>query len=133
MRIQLLRTFLACAELRSISLAAGELLYSESSVASHIRDLEKALGAQLFTRRDGRLELTTAGEAVLSPAARLLRTADEMARSIRECARDGRRGRVPRPAPGIANAAGTSLPRPRQVATTQPLRHVPARRREESR
>ena len=91
MRIQLLRTFVAVAELGSPSLAAQRLLYSESSVAYHIRELEKSLGAQLFTRADRSLELTRAGQAALGPTVDLLRTADRMAEAVHVATRPERR------------------------------------------
>ena len=73
MRIQLLRTFLVCADLRNFLLAAERLVYSESTIGYQIRVLEKSLGAQLFTRANSHRELTTAGRAILRPSIELLR------------------------------------------------------------
>lgn len=115
MRIQLLRTFLVCAELRNFALAAQRLLYSESSVAYHIRDLEKSLGAQLFIREDGRLELTPAGALILRPTALLVRTADEMTELIKESVhspdgvRSGPRRAVQGPRPTAMPVPGREL------------------------
>lgn len=91
MRLQLLRTFVVVAELGSPSLAAQRLLYSESSVACHIRELEKSLGAQLFTKANHSLELTRAGQAALGPTVDLLRTADRMAEAVHVATRPERR------------------------------------------
>ncbi len=123
MRIQLLRTFLVCAELRSFSLAAQRLLYAESSIAYHIRDLEKALGARLFARRDGRLDLTPAGQAILQPAVRLLRTADEMTRLIQECSPGAAQRR--RVQPPLRVAGTTEVPVPRRRLPQESGRSAP--------
>ena len=91
MRLQLLRTFVVVAEVGSPSVAAQRLLYSESSVAYHIRELEKSLGAQLFTRTSQSLQLTRAGEAALGLTIELLRTADRIAEAVHVAARPERR------------------------------------------
>lgn len=116
MRIQLLRTFVVVAEVGSPSVAAQRLLYSESSVAYHIKELEKSLGAQLFTRTNHCLELTRAGQAALGPTIDLLRTADRMAEAVHVATRTARRpvrptmSVAPRPRP----ARPAPSPRPSQ-------------------
>lgn len=79
MRIQLLRTFVVVAEVGSISRAAQRLVYSNSSVFYHIRDLEKILGVRLFERMDKSMELTMAGRAIAPFAKDLLFAAEQIA------------------------------------------------------
>lgn len=56
-----LQTFIKVAELKSFSLAALELGYSQSSVSTQIINLEKELGHLLFDRIGHKIELTANG------------------------------------------------------------------------
>ncbi|WP_295900162.1 LysR family transcriptional regulator [uncultured Bdellovibrio sp.] len=59
---ELLSTFLAVAEAGRVSAAAKSLHISQPSVTSHIRQLEEALGVQLFKRSVKGVELTAKGQ-----------------------------------------------------------------------
>lgn len=60
-RLQRLAVFEAAARLGSFSAAARDLEMTQPAVTRHIRSLERALGAMLFTRSSNRSELTAAG------------------------------------------------------------------------
>ena len=61
-RLQLITTFLAVAEVRSLSAAARMLGTSQPTVSRRLRDLEQLLGARLATRSTHRFDLTAEGE-----------------------------------------------------------------------
>lgn len=82
MRIQLLRTFVVVASCRSFAVAAEQLLYSESSVTYHVRELEKSLRAQLIVRSGRSLELTRVGSAVLDVCIEVLAAADRLTDAV---------------------------------------------------
>lgn len=56
-----MQTFIKVAELKSFSLAASELGYSQSAVSTQISNLEKELGHLLFDRIGHKIELTDNG------------------------------------------------------------------------
>ncbi len=62
------RAFLAVAETGSLSAAARALGQSQPTLGRHVRAAEAALGATLFVRAPGGLELTEIGRALLAPA-----------------------------------------------------------------
>ena len=68
-----LEVFVAAAEYNSFTKAAEALYLSQSTVSSHIRSLEEALGTVLF-RRDAKkkIELTEAGKRAYGPARDIL-------------------------------------------------------------
>ncbi len=73
-----LRAFEATARHLSVTLAAGELNVTPGAVSLQIKELEAALGIQLFVRRPRQLILTAPGEqyfATLRTAFRLMREA----------------------------------------------------------
>ncbi|HEX2145721.1 MAG TPA: LysR substrate-binding domain-containing protein [Glycomyces sp.] len=80
MRPQQLRAFLAVAQTRHFTQAAEELSVTQPSLSKQIRSLETELGAPLFTRARGRIELTDAGQTLL-PHARRITAAVTAARS----------------------------------------------------
>lgn len=61
-RLQLITTFLAVAERRSLSAAARALGTTQPTVSRRLRDLEHLLNARLATRTTHRFELTAEGE-----------------------------------------------------------------------
>lgn len=63
-RLQLITTFLAVADQRSLSAAARQLGTSQPTVSRRFRQLETALGVRLALRSTHRFELTTEGEAL---------------------------------------------------------------------
>ncbi|MFD7999517.1 LysR family transcriptional regulator [Streptomyces mirabilis] len=79
-----LRYFVAAAEAGTIAGAAAREHISQSTVALAIGELERALGVQLFLRRQAKgLTITQAGLAVLADARPLLAHADELVSNAR--------------------------------------------------
>jgi DNA-binding transcriptional LysR family regulator len=68
-RLQLITTFLAVAEGRSLSAAARTLGTSQPTISRRLRDLEQLLGARLATRSTHRFDLTAEGEELQRRAA----------------------------------------------------------------
>ena len=60
-----LRVFCVAARHRSFKLAADELYLTPSAVSHQMKELEAALGVQLFVRRSRALELSAAGATLL--------------------------------------------------------------------
>ncbi len=79
-----LRCFLAVAEQRHFTRAARELGIAQPSVSAQVRRLESELGSELFHRMRGNLTLTTAGEALLPYARRILADVDAASIELRE-------------------------------------------------
>ena len=67
-----LEIFNAVAQERSFSRAAERLYMTQAAVSQHIHDLENALGAQLFTRKPGGVQLTEAGARLLDYTKQIL-------------------------------------------------------------
>ena len=74
---RLLKTFLAVARSKSFTRAAEEVHLAQSSVSDQMQSLEAELGVALFIRSKQGLELTQAGETLVSYAEELLALADE--------------------------------------------------------
>jgi DNA-binding transcriptional LysR family regulator len=72
-----LRYFVATAECGQVSQAAINLAISQSAVTSAIKDLERTVGASLFSRSSQGMELTPAGRQFLSHAYEILAKVDE--------------------------------------------------------
>jgi DNA-binding transcriptional LysR family regulator len=85
--------FVAVAEERSFTRAADLLGVSQPTLSKQVRALENALGTSLLVRDRAGIELTSAGEALLPHAQRILIEADNAIRSVHEVA-SLRRGRV---------------------------------------
>lgn len=66
-----LKVFIAAARTLSFTRTAEQLFISQPAVSKHIGELEAHYKVQLFSRRGSRLELTPAGETLLSCAERL--------------------------------------------------------------
>jgi molybdenum-dependent DNA-binding transcriptional regulator ModE len=77
--LQKLETFRVVASTRNFTRAALELGYCQSSITTHIKELERALGVRLFERRrfSKEIVLTEAGRVTLQYASRLLALAEE--------------------------------------------------------
>src|SRR5215208_1389456 len=71
-----LQAFVVAAEERSMTAAARRLHLSQQAVSRMVATLEGRLGAELFERAAGGLELTSAGEALLPSAQRALAAAE---------------------------------------------------------
>jgi len=61
-----LRLFLEIAKARSLSAGASAVYITASSASYRLKNLERAIGAALFTRTPRGMDLTPAGEAVLA-------------------------------------------------------------------
>ncbi|MBX9775048.1 MAG: LysR family transcriptional regulator [Xanthobacteraceae bacterium] len=70
------RTFVAVAELGTISRAAQSLRIAQPALSRQIRNLEEELGLTLFDRAGGRLRLTSQGEQLLGDCRDLLNHAN---------------------------------------------------------
>ena len=91
-RLQQLRGFCHAARLKSISKAAQKMALSQPSVSLQIKALEQELGAQLFTRRGPRIELTHDGHRLLDlarPLVEAIDRLDENFASLRESVEHG--------------------------------------------
>jgi DNA-binding transcriptional LysR family regulator len=82
MRITLrqIEAFYWTARLGSIHAAANHLNFSQPAVSSRIKELEGALAMELFTRKNQRVQLTSAGRNALGHAERLLHAAQDFER-----------------------------------------------------
>lgn len=68
MDIELLKTFLEVKNTRHFGKAAENLYLTQAAVSSRIKQLERILGLQLFTRYRNNLQLTAAGDRLISHA-----------------------------------------------------------------
>lgn len=93
MQIHQLTYFVAVARTRHFTRAAEMTGVSQPTLSKQIRVLENALGTALFVRDRGAIELTSAGEALLPHAQRILIDVDSAERAVHEVA-SLRRGRV---------------------------------------
>ncbi|MBC7630199.1 LysR substrate-binding domain-containing protein [Aeromicrobium sp.] len=93
MQIQQLTYFVAVARTRHFTRAAEMTGISQPSLSKQIRVLENSLGTPLFVRNRGAIELTSAGEALLPHAQRILIDVESAERTVHEVA-SLRRGRV---------------------------------------
>ena len=78
-----LKAFDSIVRLGTFHAAARHLGLSQPSVSQRIRELEQALGAELFVRRGPRITLTAEGHALVDYADRLLAAAGEMVERFR--------------------------------------------------
>jgi DNA-binding transcriptional LysR family regulator len=86
MELRTVRYFVAIAETGSVTAAAAAMHLSQPSMSRQVRDLERQLGIDLFSRGDGRLRLSAAGRDFLPVAQRLLTQADAAADTARAIA-----------------------------------------------
>ena len=82
--LQKLKTFRMVAVTNSFTRAAAELGYSQSSVTTQIKALERELGAPLFDRFTKKVALTEVGQRTFEYAGRLLALADETKAAVRK-------------------------------------------------
>lgn len=75
--VDLLRSFVTVAELRSFTRAAAALFRSQSTVSTQIRRLEELAGQTLLQRSPQEVALTRAGEQFLGYARRIVSLHDE--------------------------------------------------------
>jgi len=93
MQVHQLAYFVAVARERHFTRAAEETGVSQPNLSKQVRALENALGTQLFVRGRSGVELTSAGEALLPHAERILIEVETAQRSVHEVT-SLRRGRV---------------------------------------
>lgn len=93
MELRRLRYFVAVAEELHFRRAADRLHLAQPALSQQVRKLEVEIGVDLFHRSRRGVVLTPAGSIFLDEARRLLRHADEAARTARN-ARTGTAGRV---------------------------------------
>ncbi len=93
MQIHQLTYFVAVARTRHFTRAAELTGVSQPTLSKQIRVLENSLGTPLFARDRGAIELTSAGEALLPHAQRILIDVESAERAVHEVA-SLRRGRV---------------------------------------
>jgi DNA-binding transcriptional LysR family regulator len=72
--IDLLKTFLEVNRTRHFGRAADNLFLTQSAVSTRIRQLEEAVGADLFTRTRNDIQLTPAGSRLLKYAESIVNT-----------------------------------------------------------
>lgn len=77
-----LRTFLAVAELRSLTRAAAVLHLSQPALSRQVQALEETLGVTLFNRLDRGVTLTEEGELLRDRAAELMRELDRLGETL---------------------------------------------------
>lgn len=73
MDTNVLKTFIAVCEYSGFSAAAKELGYTQSTVSSQIKQLEKELDVRLFDRYYHKINLTEKGVLVLQQARNILK------------------------------------------------------------
>jgi DNA-binding transcriptional LysR family regulator len=88
--LKLLMTFREVANCRSFSDAARRLGYTQPAVSQHVSRLEGTLGVRLLERDARGVQLTPAGELLLTRAAALLDQARRAEDDVREAAGAGR-------------------------------------------
>src|SRR5262249_9796806 len=76
MTLRQCEVFLAVARERSFSLAAKKIRLSQPTLSEHMTELEKELGAELFSRRGRSVALTEAGRVFHSYAAQVVTAAE---------------------------------------------------------
>ncbi|MDZ5448577.1 LysR family transcriptional regulator [Labrys sp. ZIDIC5] len=86
----LLRAFLAVADHRSFTRAAARLNRTQSAVSMQIRRLEMRVAAELFRRNTTMVELTQAGESLVTYARRILALNEEAVGKLRQHRIEGR-------------------------------------------
>jgi DNA-binding transcriptional LysR family regulator len=84
--LRLLRYFIAVAETEHVGRAAHKLHVSQSPLSRQIRQLEDALGVQLFLRARKRIKLNDAGRWLLTRARDVLARVDDLEREAKRLA-----------------------------------------------
>ncbi len=85
--LQMLQTFVAAAEERSMSLAAARLGTTQSAVSQGVRQLEEQLGVVLFDRKHRPLQLTPAALTLFHRGRLLLAESAQLTSEVLEASR----------------------------------------------
>ena len=93
MELRHLRYFLAVAEELNVRQAAGRLHVSQPPLSRQIRDLEQEVGVKLFVRSRRGMQLTDAGEMLLSEVRQILRGTQRAIKLVQAASR-GAAGRL---------------------------------------
>lgn len=73
-----LRVFVTVARAKSFTLAAAQLMITQSAVSQHVSELEKGYGMKLFDRLKGQTVLTPAGKLFYEYAVEIIERYDDM-------------------------------------------------------
>ncbi|MEV4254194.1 LysR family transcriptional regulator [Spirillospora sp. NPDC049652] len=84
MELRHLRHFVALAEERNFTRAAGRELIVQSGLSSSVRALEREVGAELFVRGSRPVRLTAEGAALLPAARRALESAEAARQAVQD-------------------------------------------------
>ncbi|AKU26470.1 LysR family transcriptional regulator [Geobacillus sp. LC300] len=84
MDLRTIRTFQAVVKHRSFQRAAEELNYAQSTVTTHIKNLESELGVTLIERGKS-FQLTEAGRLLSEKGAFLLKSFEHLQKTLKEC------------------------------------------------
>ena len=82
MDLRQLSTFLSIAEMGSFIQAATHLKYSQSTVTTHIKNLESHLGIKLFDRLGHKINLTSEGKTFKTYAEKIMKLTDEAKEAV---------------------------------------------------
>jgi DNA-binding transcriptional LysR family regulator len=125
MDLRLLGYMVAIAEEGSISAAARRLHLTQPTLSRQLRELERRLGVELFTRAGRGLAPTAAGDALLQRAVKVLAEAEAVVDDVRLAAA-GLRGRltIAFAGSGINGPLGDALGRIRALLPDVDLRLV---------
>ncbi|MGD6751779.1 LysR substrate-binding domain-containing protein [Streptomyces sp. BH105] len=116
MELKHLTGFVAVAEELHFGRAAERLHIAQSPLSQQIKLLERDLGVKLFDRTTRTVRLTSAGQALVEPARRLLADAS----SVRRTVRAAHLGEVGRVSVGFAGASSyAALPLLTRAVTSQ--------------
>lgn len=107
MELRHLRYFQVLAEELHFGRAAARLHISQPPLTSHIKDLEREVGARLFDRTTRRVDLTEEGRLFLDRVGAVLTSLDDAVEEVRDHAA-GRRGRIR--VGFVSSASGTVIP-----------------------
>lgn len=82
MNTKVLEYILAIAEEKSVTRAAERFYLSHPALSRHLKHVEEDLGASLFTRRPGGMELTPAGVIFVNDARAVLQIENELQKDL---------------------------------------------------
>ncbi|MEU0032267.1 LysR family transcriptional regulator [Streptomyces sp. NPDC006335] len=91
MQFQQLRAFKEVAAELSFTRAAKNLHYAQSTVTTQIKNLEEAVGTELFDRSRRQLSLTEAGLRLLPHAEHIIEIAEAARREVAQAAQQAHR------------------------------------------